>query len=592
MAYWSQNDFSGGLSERAYGKPNSLSVLDNGYVHRDGTIRKRGPKPTFGTLAIGASIQATSDVLLSSGETVFGLYMDTSANTISSVNLDTFAEVDLSTGLLWWNGSSWASITYNIDRHINWCNAKDELIFSCGGGDMLARWYMGNKQTYSTGTVAGSSGSPTLTGTSTVWSSNVEEGMYFCTADSNPKVYRVLSVNSNTSITLDRNLSAALSGASYSIQPIAPVTTENTNLRKGSTQANILDVGSWALTFHNGRIFYTDPDDNTTLRWSGTTVDVGTDSSYVGVQVHDDNAFFKLTPSATGEFRTLLVENDSVVALGQKGISSLRGSVATDGTDLGASEKVISDTASFTYSKGFAHTPLGVVIALSSGLWILREGSLLPWAQELDFPRGDDASISYAEYPSPRLFVECAASSAQDTYSIYEYDFDTSCWSTQSFSSSMSVPITNLDGTNVLGLEASGKIVQWEFDRFPDSFAGGALDGGSTTQPRLTVQSHPIQLNPDVGKPGRPRSAFVSGDVDTALSVECSVGVQGNLVSSATDDEYTSTFAQSYQRFPFTDNVAGPFAFLKVYQETADDSYLDNTDIMSIGLEFEPSNEL
>jgi len=70
--------------------------------------------------------------------------------------------------------------------------------------------------TYTTGTVSGSSGSATLTGVGTSWLSNVTPGdELVISGDSN--TYKVYNVDSDTQITLYNKLSAAASGAAYTI---------------------------------------------------------------------------------------------------------------------------------------------------------------------------------------------------------------------------------------------------------------------------------------------------------------------------------------------------------------------------------------
>jgi len=78
---------------------------------------------------------------------------------------------------------------------------------------------------YNTGTVAVTTASPTVTGTSTSWSANVAVGDYF-RIDANgigdsSKWYKITAVGSNTSLTLETNFGEATSsGEAYSISKI------------------------------------------------------------------------------------------------------------------------------------------------------------------------------------------------------------------------------------------------------------------------------------------------------------------------------------------------------------------------------------
>ena len=71
---------------------------------------------------------------------------------------------------------------------------------------------------YSTGSVAVTNGSATITGTGTAWLDAVQQGWAFYGPDGRP--YQVLTVNSNTSITLARNYAGTTTtGAQYDIVP-------------------------------------------------------------------------------------------------------------------------------------------------------------------------------------------------------------------------------------------------------------------------------------------------------------------------------------------------------------------------------------
>lgn len=73
---------------------------------------------------------------------------------------------------------------------------------------------------YRTGTVATTNGSPTVTGTGTAWLSQVNPGDTFTIDES--VFWEVVSVASNTSMTLERNYTATASGQSYAIIKTSP----------------------------------------------------------------------------------------------------------------------------------------------------------------------------------------------------------------------------------------------------------------------------------------------------------------------------------------------------------------------------------
>lgn len=71
--------------------------------------------------------------------------------------------------------------------------------------------------TYTTGTVTGTSGSATLTGSSTVWLANVVPGDEIVIGTTDTNTYRVYSVESDTSLTLYNKLTSSPSGLTYTI---------------------------------------------------------------------------------------------------------------------------------------------------------------------------------------------------------------------------------------------------------------------------------------------------------------------------------------------------------------------------------------
>ncbi|WP_066045901.1 MULTISPECIES: tail fiber domain-containing protein [Sphingomonadales] len=83
---------------------------------------------------------------------------------------------------------------------------------------------------YNTGTISINSGSTALTGVGTEWNENVRPGMAVEFLDEHGS-FEILSVNSNTSITLGRpRVGGNLSGAPYQIVPIRGLDITNQNL--------------------------------------------------------------------------------------------------------------------------------------------------------------------------------------------------------------------------------------------------------------------------------------------------------------------------------------------------------------------------
>lgn len=78
-------------------------------------------------------------------------------------------------------------------------------------------------RTYTTGTVAGTSSTATLTGTSTSWLGNVFEGDEL---EISSTKYTVLTVDSDTQITLAQNLQTSPSGTSYTARSVQAIAIE------------------------------------------------------------------------------------------------------------------------------------------------------------------------------------------------------------------------------------------------------------------------------------------------------------------------------------------------------------------------------
>lgn len=133
----------------------------------------------------------------------------------------------------------------------------------------LGLWYGAAKADYSTGTISFTRGSTAVTGSGTTWSTNVEPGMFlFANTDdagagtfTSTLIGVVLSVNSNTSITLESaSPYSGSAGRSYSLTSIRgfipkvnkgriTCATDSTTVSGGSTKFSSqgLATGTWNL---------------------------------------------------------------------------------------------------------------------------------------------------------------------------------------------------------------------------------------------------------------------------------------------------------------------------------------------------------
>lgn len=128
----------------------------------------------------------------------------------------------------------------------------------------LAFWRGGNKADYATGTLTVARGSTAVTGAGTSWTANVAPGMFLFANTDDPYtdvlVGTVLSVNSNTSITLEKASPWPITAKAYTLKSIRgfmpqvtkgriTCATDSTTVSGGQTkfQSQGLGTGAWHL---------------------------------------------------------------------------------------------------------------------------------------------------------------------------------------------------------------------------------------------------------------------------------------------------------------------------------------------------------
>lgn len=567
MAFWFQDRFDGGLNERHELAPNSLSVLTNAYVSDDGTITKRGGKSVVQTLDVGSAADTAADSIISGSHTGY-LFKDSSAGTLTWLDPGT-TELDI-TGLKWYH-ASWTSLaipTGLVRKTAG--NLPDELLYVDNG--RIYRW-AGNTLAagYSTGTVAGTAGAAVVTGTGTSWSANANAEMYFIIESSNPQVYRIESVDSNTQITLDRNLDTSPAGANYSIQCLAPVTTPETTLKSPvSNQTNMLYAGNAA--YHQGRLFFEDADGN--LRWSALPEEVhGTDSSAKGISYQELNAYITID----GDIRALVSFGQELLIFTTNTVLALRGDVATDGTDLGAFVAQVHGFAGVNTPDAVEVTPIGVVFVHSSGAYVYSDGVARPFGQDRIDPLGgvsfgDGGFVGNVDAGRrPRIILGYGVGNP-----VYEYDVSSDTWAKQQFDSTKKLSMPSGGYSFEHGV---GSLVAWSGDRYDDAVA----DGTSTTQPVMTVTTQPIPGHRSGVKPGRFSKILVAGyaidDPDYALLTVTTSGV-------ATSEAWAPGMEGDLMRCKPASST--PSTSRKVTVATT--SLLDEALVNGIGVEIEEAN--
>jgi hypothetical protein len=131
----------------------------------------------------------------------------------------------------------------------------------------LAYWKGGNKADYSTGTLSVSRGSATVTGSGTSWLANVVPGMFLFANTDDPLtdtlIGSVLSVNTDTSITLEKVSPYAITAKAYTLKSIRgfiPKVTKgritadvnSTTVSGGQTKFSTQGLGSGTWNLYRG----------------------------------------------------------------------------------------------------------------------------------------------------------------------------------------------------------------------------------------------------------------------------------------------------------------------------------------------------
>lgn len=192
--------------------------IRDGLVDKPGKIRQRGPltaatdTPTIATargFGIGISITPTGSVRSfvlshnsSSNAVQLGLLSSdyTSVSTTKTLSTTTTGALIADSGPKF-NGGTFVGFTNKY---------KSAAPVDSG----LLVWNGANKADYTTGTITTTINSKTVTGSSTVWLTNAEPGMYLLTS-TGTYLGQVETVGTDTSITLKENVAQAVSGVAY-----------------------------------------------------------------------------------------------------------------------------------------------------------------------------------------------------------------------------------------------------------------------------------------------------------------------------------------------------------------------------------------
>ena len=534
MKHWYQTDFSGGLVTDSP-IPNSLSTLTNAYIYNSNEIRKRGGKDTVATLSSGASAVASRDCLVTTHRPEDGYLLAftgpdgaSSHNVIEVMDLSGPTTTDVSGGFSFPVSGTFTAYAPQMDYDylVSRAKAADEVLIA--GLSKIIRWYGGNYDEYNTGTISGTAGTTTITGSGTSWSSNVEAGMYLI-EEGNSEIYRISSVDSDTSITLDRNIETTMSGETYLITPVTLVTTNVSSLQGASEITEGLNRETYSpIAYHGDRLFWVESDDSSysqtssTLRWSGTSSEAASGaSSYAGVQNHNTNAYAEIAPGLGGGIIGLASYGNELLIFKRDALYALRGAVATDGTDLGASVELIDGQTGIDCPDGWDYTPAGICFSHRGTAYVYSGGQVRSLSSgSISNTMGfttNATNVSYIPGENHRVLF------FQGNTTAWEYDFNRRAWARQEFDASYPIgaPRTVYESSaftqyTVSIQQATGGLLDWLGDR--DRSSDVQQDGGVGSEPKLVVRTHPIHLNAQRPRGGRPSIGWLHGKIDTTAN--------------------------------------------------------------------------
>jgi len=532
-----------GLVLSRLGVDGALLEANDVVLSRAGEVRKRGGKslaasgltagPTttaYGHVYNGALFVPNEDPVYSSvsGRAVTGLETSTAKFYYANSGGTSFGTVPSRTAITGWTGPH-ATYGSGIGVGAQYLISHGDEIIGTGVTACPIRWAGSVKSAYSTGTISTTAGSRTVTGSGTTWNTtNIQLGMYLYISDAgsglNQATYRVTRISSTTSIEVDRALDASVSGASYLIQAVGRVSAP-TGIFNDSTPADVnypaatisashasrLIVGGTYETLGSGSKLYANR-----IRWSALASE--SSGKFAGSDYWDPSAYIDVHPGiGSGGITAMASIGSSLVIAKLAGLFVLRGDLATDGSDAGASVSVISDEVGVESQLGMVATPAGLVIAGPSAAYIYDGASLTDitspklgswWA---DNEMGNGTVVSYLD--GRVVFQNIDVTSHQTLV----WDMRRNIFTTQTAEKYRR--ILRVRGTgNVLaeyGFLASGSVEQHDWI---GDFSTTNKNDPSGTSPRMSITTHAAPLGSDPIGQGRVDNVYVNGFVSDAAT--------------------------------------------------------------------------
>lgn len=595
MGYWSQYTFSGGLNTDNLNAESSLTKAVDAFIDRNGEIRKRGGKTLVGDLITDASYQSLN-AFLPQDNTVPGAHFVSVPGTTDSFKTritggSSFTSVS---STYRWDNKTTPLSEFDIELfdYPTWTTDGTELFFPNKYNGTILRWSGATMSSnYNTGTVSGTAGNSYVTGSGTSWIGNVTPNSYFI-PPTGDEVYRVTGVFSDTELLLDRPLQTTISSSSsYYVTPIAPVTVIGVDGWESGTLQNAVSV--WAVgarpAFHAGRLFISGPFEESSessggskgyralrerIRWSALPGETQSGaSSHTGVDYWEADAYADVEPGLGGEIQALVSYGNELLIIKSSATFVLRGAVSTDGSPIGATIDLVSDSIGISNPQAVERTRVGVVLANSEGAFVYSNGRLSP----LTHGRVSKEWDTYAPHYSVSGIRDRVVfmNPVQSYALVWDTRLDT--FTTQSHASGCSKLVSTYTSTGALEYECgvqSGRVSNWRTDLAPDDTRKN--DTGSTTTPRLNIQTKPFALNGKRPFKGRVNNVFVDAYVadaasdDPALSVKLLHG-RADDATQATDthnDVLTENTRDEVFRYPIEGAVDASHAYVNVYQNS------------------------
>jgi hypothetical protein len=529
--------FSRGLHTDSLGVEGALLEAQDVIITREGELKKRGGKALISTftgvhgLAAGNLYSAASFP----GVGTIASFADSAAGYRLAIRPEGGVFSQSSTNRAGTDNFGTASGAFRMTQFKNAFAHDGEIISTGSFGFAPFRWAGSSKANYSTGTVSTTSGSATITGAGTSWSANLEAGMYLWVNSGTlaQRTFRIVSVTSDTALVVDQAPDATVAGASYCGIAIGALSSPYDVFGPSTSQHAPNGV---AACSHQGRVFFGNIAAQSTsykerIRWSALPTE--SSGKFIGADYWSANAYTDIGVGAGGDIMALASVGSELLVLKQNAVFALRGSVATDGSDLGARVDLISANHGLLYERGFVETKIGLVFADPRGVFVYSGGQIRSLTQGRVQRWWENAMTSetITSAVGDRI-IFCDQGNGR----IMAYDIATDTWTTQS---------TQYYGRVVQTYTTAGA-VEYEMgfrtqsdgaDNWAGDFATGSgsqsQDAGLSTAPDMQVVTHPIPLTSPVGN-ARPVRVDVNGFAtdDAELSVSIIPGRQGGTEHS------------------------------------------------------------